>query len=185
MPSRLTGRGGLASTYKGDRAAILREQYIKALRRRGMRVADPSGAWTAHEPDGRVGNDVVIPYANELRNNRWFFHVQARIIDEIEDTPYVVLLCEKKDGELIDLVLPPGRARNILRRATRVTGKHDGIKINVHMRREPIEGSDEMGERWYLLLPPEERLDVTKYIGRWNISTAEEQQEEELEELSA
>ena len=144
------------STAKGDRAEIIRDLYVKGMRRAGVQLTDLEGAWAKRGPD-----PVVLPYAKELRNNRFLHHIQATLLGDL--TPYLVLLCEKRDGEIVDIVIPPGRARTILRKASRVAR---GIKINVH----------NTGDKWEILIPFEGRIDVTRYIGKWFADKTEKEQ---------
>ena len=93
---------------------------------------------------------MAVAFANELPDaeNRWFLGLTD------EPTDVAVLLCKSLAGKLHDIVLPVSHLREVWRVLSR---SQSGVKFNV--RKD--------ASRFFLLVPGNEPLDVTRYVGNY------------------
>lgn len=127
--------------------AQARQRWIAGLRQRGVSLSGHGKRYGSP-----LGGSVAVAFANELPRlkNRWFLGLTD------EPTDIAVLLCQSLAGKLYDLVLPV----KDLKALWRVLSRHGGqIKFNV--RKD--------ASHFLLLVPGNEPLDVTRYLGDYGI----------------
>jgi hypothetical protein len=88
---------------------------------------------------------VAIPFANEQRPDRWFLGIS----DEKYDV--VVLLCQEKDGDLFDFIVPRGLLEKFWRAFSRSGGQ---VKLNVSRQ----------GKIWRLVVPGYEPQTIGSFL---------------------
>lgn len=129
-----------SSTGK-EEGFMARESFLDAGADRGYRLI-PLGK-TVFETN--KGHKVAIPFANEQRPDRWFLGIS----DEKYDV--VVLLCQGKDGDLLDFIVP----RDFLEKFWRAFSRSGGqVKLNVSRH----------GKIWYLVVPGYEPQTIGSFL---------------------
>lgn len=125
--------------------AQARNEWVVGLRVQGISLQGHRKRYQAAR-----GQSVAVAFANELPNseNRWFLGLTD------EPTDVAVLLCKSLTGKLHDIVLPVSRLREVWRVLSR---SQSGVKFNV--RKDT--------SRFLLLVPGNETLDVTRYVGNY------------------
>lgn len=132
-----------SSTGK-EEGFMAREIFLDAGVDRGYRLI-PLGK-TVFETN--KGNKVAIPFANEQRPDRWFLGIS----DERYDV--VVLLCQEKDGNLFDFIVP----RDFLEKFWRAFSRSGGqVKLNVSRH----------GKIWHLIVPGFEPQSIGSFLGNY------------------
>jgi hypothetical protein len=125
--------------------AQARNEWVVGLRAQGIPLHGHRKRYQAAQ-----GQSVAVAFANELPDaeNRWFLGLTD------EPTEVAVLLCKSLAGKLHDIVLPVSH----LREAWRVLSRHrNQVKFNVKKD----------ASRFLLLVPRNEPLDVTRYVGNY------------------
>lgn len=120
---------------------MARESFLDAGADRGYRLI-PLGK-TVFETN--TGHKVAIPFANERRPDRWFLGIS----DEKYDV--VILLCQEKDGDLFDFIVP----RDFLEKFWRAFSRSGGqVKLNVSRH----------GKIWHLVVPGYEPQAIGSFL---------------------
>jgi len=100
------------------------------------------------------GKSLSIAFANELSRaqlkNKWFLGIKD------EPTQVVVLLCQDLDGNLHDFILPVTE----IKPTWNALGRNNG-QIKFHILRA--------SEGFVLLIPGGESLNITKYLGKYQL----------------
>jgi hypothetical protein len=120
---------------------MARESFLDAGADRGYRLT-PLGK-TVFETNKE--HKVAIPFANEQRPDRWFLGIS----DEKYDV--VVLLCQEKDGDLFDFIVPRGLLEKFWRAFSRSGGQ---VKLNVSRH----------GKIWRLVVPGYEPQTIGSFL---------------------
>jgi len=124
-----------------EEGSMARESFLDAGADRGYRLI-PLGK-TVFETN--KGHKVAIPFANEQRPDRWFLGIS----DEKYDA--VVLLCQEKDGDLFDFIVPRGFLEKFWRAFSRSGGQ---VKLNVSRH----------GKIWHLVVPGYEPQAIGSFL---------------------
>ena len=134
-----------------------REKYINQLKRKGITIDLQKNIW-CKTPSGL---SVAIPFANEKRLDRWFLGIgELDLLNKKKSGKIVIiLLCQSKNGELMDFIIPPSQVEELIPYLSR--SQKGQYKIN--LKRD--------GLRYQLLTPNEKPKDVSDY--RSNISLLE------------
>ncbi len=128
-----------------------REAYAESLRSKGTVLRLLGGQWA----ETSSGRSVAIPFAVERKPNRWWLGLNKSRLDEgrSKGGVVVVLLCDTEAGELLDFVLPLDFVEN----EVALLQPHGNGQIELNVRRH--------SERYLLLVPHEEPIDVSRYLG--------------------
>ena len=123
--------------------AQARSRWVATLRERGATLHGHGKRYQTTS-----GHAVAVAFANELPDleDRWFLGLAD------EHTDVAVLLCQSRGQALYDLVLPVSELRTVWPLLSRHRGQ---IKFNVRKN----------GNRFALLVPGHEPVDITKYLG--------------------
>lgn len=120
-----------------------RARFVDSLRRSGIRLAPLAGK--VYRTEG--GKKLGIPFANELEGkpDRWFLGLKDGNYD------VVAFLCNRRDGDTLEFVLPDELLRPIWSSLSRHAGE---VKFNVVRD----------GNNYYLLVPPQRRESMTQFL---------------------
>ncbi len=142
---QLTYSAAAPPTSRKAAGAQARNAWVAGLRAQGISLHGHRKRYQAAR-----GQSVAVAFANELPDaeNRWFLGLTD------EPTEVAVLLCKSLTGKLHDIVLPVSRLHEVWRVLSR---SQSGVKFNV--RKD--------ASRFLLLVPGNEPLDVTRYIGNY------------------
>jgi len=142
---KLTYSVEASTTSRKAAGAQARNAWVVGLRAQGISLHGHRKRYQAAR-----GQSVAVAFANELPDaeNRWFLGLTD------EPTDVAVLLCKSLVGALHDIVLPVSHLREVWRVLSR---SQSGVKFNV--RKD--------ASRFLLLVPGNEPLDVTRYIGNY------------------
>lgn len=139
-PAKSRARKVRSSAGK-EEGFMARESFLDAGADRGYRLT-PLGK-TVFETN--KGHKVAIPFANEKRPDRWFLGIS----DEKYDV--AVLLCQEKDGDLFDFIVP----RDFLEKFWRAFSRSGGqVKFNV----------SRYGKNWHLIVPGYEPQAISIFL---------------------
>lgn len=129
---------------KKEEGRVNREKWVKEISNKGIIL---SGHGTRFSFRGKT---IGIAYSNECRRNRWWLGLEDKLTD------VVVLLCREKNGSLRDIIIPfcelPHKWNALSRH-----GK--AVKFNVN----------KSGADFFLTIPGNGKIDVTKNIGAYKI----------------
>ena len=152
--SRSDQRGLPPALSSRERGKQARRKYISEKQQQGLSIEPGDGVW-ARLKDGPW---VAIPFAGEQghKPGRWFLGLTQREVVE-RDGACVVLLCQREPGSTFDVVLPPNVVRHILGQLTISKGQY---KFNLK----------QVGTACVMLRPGREPLDVSDYIGTWQVA---------------
>jgi len=141
-PVALSVGSGPATSPKAA-GAQARSRWVAALRERGITLNGYGKRYQATS-----GHAVAVAFANELPelDDRWFLGLAD------EHTDVAVLLCRSLGQALYDFILPVHELRTVWRLLSRHRGQ---IKFNIR----------KSGNRFSLLIPGSEPVDITKYLG--------------------
>jgi hypothetical protein len=125
--------------------AQARNEWVAGLRAQGISLHGHRKRYQAAR-----GQSVAVAFANERPDseNRWFLGLPD------EPTEIAVLLCKSLDGKLHDIVLPVSRLPEVWRALSRHKNE---VKFNVKKDTS----------RLLRLVPRNEPLDVTRYVGHY------------------
>ena len=142
---QLTYSAEAPTTSRKAAGAQARNAWVVGLRAQGISLHGHRKRYQAAR-----GQSVAVAFANELPDaeNRWFLGLTD------EPTDVAVLLCKSLAGKLHDIVLPVSHLREVWRVLSR---SQSGVKFNVR--------KDD--SRFLLLVPGNEPLDVTRYVGNY------------------
>jgi len=128
-----------------------REKYISQLKNKGITIDLFKNIW-GKTPSGLL---LAIPFANEKRLDRWFLGVgEIDLLNRKNDGKIaIILLCQSKNGELLDFILPPLKVEGLIPYLSR---SKTGYKFN--LKRD--------GLKYQLLLTDEKPMDLTDYRGQ-------------------
>lgn len=144
-PQKLTYSAEAPTTSAKAAGAQARTEWVLGLRAKGISLHGHGKRYQAAR-----GRPVAVAFANELRElkNRWFLGITD------EPTEIVVLLCKSVTGQFHDIVLPVSRLTESWRAQSKSKGE---LKINIKKD----------GNRFLLLVPGNEPVDVTRYVGNY------------------
>ncbi len=139
-PQRASAPHTISAKAAGAEA---RNEWVASLQQYGIALSGHGKRYRSAR-----GESVAIAFANELpgHENRWFLGLSD------ESTDVAILLCRSLSGRLYDLVMPVPELRGAWRLLAR---NRNQIKFN--LRKD--------ANRFFLLVPASEPLDVTKYVG--------------------
>jgi hypothetical protein len=147
-PSTIYGNRTVTSKEKGRRR---REAYIATLVRDGLEIRLIDGVWA------RTSLDlwVPLPFATEGDGNRWFLGLPQQELEERahNESVAVVLLCEPRQGPMLDFVIPPYKVQEVLPVLSK--SKNGQVKFNIK----------KVGSGYHLLIPGGHHLDISDYLG--------------------
>lgn len=143
IPQKLTHSAETPATSAKAASAQERNEWVAGLRVQGISLHGHRKRYQAAR-----GQSVAVAFANELPGSRWFLGLTD------EPTEVAVLLCKSLAGKLHDIVLPVSRLRGMWPALSR---SRDQVKFNVKQDTS----------RFLLLVPGNEPLDVTRYIGNY------------------
>ena len=129
-----------------SRAVQRRRDYLRDLKSRGIDL-DQIGEKLFRKKDGSI---VAIPYAFEREPYRWFLGQK--------NSKYkaVVLLCERDNGEIVDIVIPGGFLSRYGKHLSEVKGE---IKFNITERRDAF----------WISIPGEGNINLNQYRSNYEI----------------
>ena len=131
----------IRSSAGKEEGFIARETFLDAGVDRGYRLTRLGK--TVCETN--KGHKVAIPFANEQRPDRWFLGIS----DEKYDV--IVLLCQEKDGDLFDFIVP----RDFLEKFWKAFSRSGGqVKLNVSRH----------GKNWHLIVPGYEPQAIGSFL---------------------
>lgn len=133
-----SSHGILTSRERGE---IRKREFLNYAKNIGINLNRKSGALYNTNSGGLVG----IAYASERMNNRWFLGLP------VEDYHAIVLLCEKKGGEILRFVLPKDIFRSYKDKFSTAGGQ---IKFNVILRYDEFR----------MTIPRTGRIILNKYL---------------------
>lgn len=144
ITSAESGTRKVRSSAGKEEGFMARESFLDAGADRGYRLI-PLGK-TVFET--AKGHKVAIPFANERRPDRWFLGIS----DEKYDV--VSLLCQEKDGDLFDFIVP----RDFLEKFWKAFSRSGGqVKLNVSRN----------GKIWHLVVPGYEPQTINSFRGNY------------------
>jgi len=102
------------------------------------------------------GHAVIMPFATERNRDHWFLGAPVGLFQKGEKQ-FLVLLCWK-NGEVLDFVIPPEKATEIIPRLT--VNSNGQVMFNVVRRN---------ANRYELLVPKCPQEDITQYLRAHNL----------------
>jgi len=127
------------------RAVHRRRDYLRDLKSRGIDL-DQIGEKLFRKNDGSI---VAIPYAYEREPYRWFLGQKKSTYKAI------VLLCERENGEIVDLVIPDDFLSRYGQYLSKVKGE---IKFNISERRDAF----------WISVPGEGNINLNQYRSNYD-----------------
>lgn len=125
---------------------LRRQQYLSELKDEGVAIRLAGGVRARLSSGSWVG----IPFAREVKPDRWFLGLPERDL-RAEGGVFVVLLCQQESGDTFDIVIPPQVTATLADRLSRSKGQS---KFNLR----------KVGSRYELVLRGSEPMDVTGYF---------------------
>jgi hypothetical protein len=139
-----TANRGISPKKKG---AMARERWVQGLSSKGITLNGHDKRYYTES-----GTSVSIAFANELDKpnlvNKWFLGLKD------EPTDFAVLICNDKEGNMHDFILPISKMGSNWEGLSRSGGQ---VKFHVHRKR---------GE-FLLSVPGHEPTVLTKYLGNY------------------
>jgi hypothetical protein len=132
----------------------VREAYLSHLRDKGILISFSNKTWAKTSS----GLFLTMPFANEQQPHGWFLGtVEIDLINNIKcGKAAIILLCQSREGPMMDFVIPPFKVEEITPYLSKSKGQ---LKFNVR----------KVESKYYLALTGRNPLDITDYIGKISI----------------